>query len=51
MEQQAEIIIKLKQCIKEMEIANAKMDVYSSRWVKHLATVMQLELLKLKKEH
>lgn len=47
---QAEVIIKIKQCLKEMEIANAKMDEDSSKWIKHLATVMQLECLKLTKE-
>ena len=51
MNNQAEIIIKMKQCLKEMEIANAKMDEGSSKWVKHLATVMQLECLKLIEEN
>ena len=47
MQNQAEIIIKMKQCLKEMEIANCKMTEDSTKWVKHLATVMQFELLKL----
>lgn len=50
MTNQAEIIIKMKQCLKEMEIANSNMTEDSAKWVKHLAIVMQLELLKLTKE-
>ena len=47
MTNQAEIIIKMQQCLKEMNIANAYPDEKSKKWVKHLATVMQLECLKL----
>lgn len=49
MQNQAEIIIKMKQCLKEMEIANAYPDEKSAKWVKHLAAVMELECLKLRK--
>ena len=47
MTNQAEIIIKMQQCLKEMNIANAYPDEKSNKLVKHLATVMQLECLKL----
>lgn len=45
---QAQTIIKLKQCLKEMEKANSYPDEKSQKWVAHLATVMQAECLKLK---
>ena len=47
MEQQAQTIIKIKQAVKEMEIANAYPNDNSARWVAHLAKVIQLECLKL----
>lgn len=44
---QAQIICNIQRAVKELGIANAKMDDKSEKWVAHLAKVIQLECQKL----